>query len=58
MSSDYESKNSSQESVKEYAIQRSVDTIVQGVLDILDQDDGKTFDEKKKTIRLGGQVRR
>lgn len=58
MSSDYESKNSSQESVKEYAIQRSVDTIVQGVLDILDQDDGKTFDEKKITIRLGGQVRR
>lgn len=58
MSSDYDSKNSSQESVKEYAIQRSVDTIVQGVLDILDQDDGKTFDEKKITIRLGGQVRR
>lgn len=50
MSSDYESKNSSQERVKEYAIQRSVETIVQEVLDILDKDDGKTFDEKKKII--------
>lgn len=50
MRSDYRPNNGSQERVKEYALQHSVESIVQEVLDILDQDDGKTFDEKKEII--------
>lgn len=50
MSSDYQSNNSSQERMREYATLRSVESIVQEVLDILDADDGKTFEEKKEII--------
>jgi len=40
----------SKDTVTEYAIKRTVESTVQEVLDILEADDGKTFDEKKDII--------
>lgn len=40
----------SKDTVTEYAIKRTIESTVQEVLDILEADDGKTFDEKKDII--------
>ena len=50
MSSNHNTDNGTQERVKEFALQHSLETTVQEVLDILEADDGKSFEEKKAAM--------